>query len=62
MKGSKKISKFLKDEQLTFTERVRTWLLVDASNAVIWVIGLRQDERFAATENTKNILKITYNS
>ena len=60
MIGSKKINKFLKDEHLAFTTRAKTWLLVDASNTIIWVVGLRQDERFTATDSTKNILKITH--
>lgn len=60
MIGSKKISKYLKDEQLSFTMRARVWLLVDASNAIVWVIGHRQDSRFMHTENTKNITKINY--
>ncbi len=60
MVGSKKITKFLKDEQLPFTARARVWLLVDALNTIVWVIGYRQDNRYIGTENTNNITKIIY--
>jgi tRNA(Ile)-lysidine synthase len=59
MKGqSKKISKFFKDEKLSLLEKEKTWLLC-SDNKIIWIVGLRQDERFKIKKTTKNILQIT---
>ncbi|MBP4143095.1 tRNA lysidine(34) synthetase TilS [Flavobacterium sp. P4023] len=54
---SKKISKFFKDEKLSLLEKENTWLLC-SNNTIVWIIGLRQDERFKIDNTTKNILKI----
>lgn len=54
---SKKVSKFFKDEKLSLLEKEQTWLLY-SGDQIVWVIGLRQDERFRVTATTKNILKI----
>lgn len=54
---SKKISKFFKDEKLSLLEKENTWLLC-SNDTIIWVVGLRQDERFKIENTTKNILKI----
>ena len=54
---SKKISKFFKDEKLSLLDKENTWLLCSNDN-VVWIIGLRQDERFKIENTTRNILKI----
>jgi len=59
MKGkSKKVSKFFKDEKLSLIEKEKTWLLC-SNNQIVWIVGMRQDERFKIDETTKEILKIT---
>lgn len=57
MKGKKKISKYLKDEKLSLVDKEQTWLLL-TENKVVWVIGMRADERFKVTAKTTNRLKI----
>lgn len=57
MKGKKKISKYLKDEKLSLVEKEKTWLLT-SNNNVIWVVGMRADESFKVSDNTKQIIKI----
>ncbi len=58
MQGKKKLSKYFKDEKISIIEKENIWLLL-SENKVVWVIGMRQDERFKITENTNNIIKIT---
>lgn len=55
----KKISKFFKDEKLSVLEKENIWLLY-SDNRVVWVVGMRLDERFKVTENTTSIIKIEY--
>ncbi|CAM3379775.1 tRNA lysidine(34) synthetase TilS [Aequorivita lipolytica] len=59
MKGKKKLSKFFKDEKIPLTEKEKIWLLL-IDDQVVWVIGHRMDDRFKVTENTSEILKISY--
>jgi tRNA(Ile)-lysidine synthase len=54
---SKKVSKLFKDEKLSLIDKDNTWLLY-SNNEIVWVIGIRQDERFRIENTTKNILKI----
>ena len=54
---SKKVSKFFKDEKLSLIEKEATWLLY-SGNEIVWIVGIRQDERFGITNSSKNILKI----
>jgi len=58
---SKKVSKFLKDEKISSIEKQRIWTL-SSDNQIVWIVGLRQDERFKIDNLTKNILKITVTS
>lgn len=57
MKGKKKISKYLKDEKLSLVEKENIWVLTSEGD-ILWVIGKRADQRYKATKNTKQILKI----
>ena len=54
---SKKVSKFFKDEKLSLLEKENTWILC-SNEEIVWIIGLRQDERFGINNTTKNTLKI----
>jgi tRNA(Ile)-lysidine synthase len=60
LKGKKKISKFFKDEKLSLAAKEKTWLLC-SRESIVWVIGMRADDRFKVTDNTTNILKISTN-
>jgi len=59
MTGKKKVSKYLKDEKLSLIEKENIWLLT-SNDKVVWIVGMRNDERFKVTETTKSILKIEY--
>lgn len=59
MAGSKKLSKFFKDEKIPRTEKYSIWLLLSGEK-IVWVIGHRMDERFKVTEKTQKIVKIEW--
>jgi len=54
---SKKVSKLFKDEKLSLIEKEKTWILC-SENQIVWVVGIRQDERFKIENTTNKILKI----
>ncbi len=53
MNGKKKLSKFLRDEKINVISKAAIWVLTDAQDAIIWVVGLRADSRFQTGLNTK---------
>ncbi len=56
---SKKVNKFFKDEKLSLLDKENIWLLC-SDNQIVWVIGLRQDERFKLDITTKKSLQIRF--
>ena len=58
MKGKKKLSKFLKDEKYSKTEKEKAWVLVSNENEILYILNRRIDERFKITEHTQNYLNI----
>lgn len=58
MNGKKSVSKFYKDEKLSLDDKNQTWLLCSENN-IVWIVGLRADDRFKVTSDTTKILKIS---
>jgi len=59
MKGSKKISDYLADVKTPVIKKNELLVLTN-SGRIVWVVGLRLDDRFKVTGQTKKILKLTY--
>ena len=57
MSGLKKISDFFTDKKLSLIDKENAWLLCNGKD-IIWITGMRTDNRFRITENTKNVLVI----
>jgi len=58
MKGSKKLSKFFKDEKYSLLDKENA-LLLCSNNIIVWLIGKRLDNRFRVSAQTKSIVKIS---
>jgi hypothetical protein len=52
----KKLQDYLTDKKIDKYKKEEVYLLVDANNQIIWVIGLRQDNRSKIDSNTEHIL------
>ena len=59
MKGHKKVSDFLVDSKIPIYQKNNVMVLTSRAG-IIWVCGLRVDERFKLTETTRRILKIEF--
>ncbi|WP_439559664.1 tRNA lysidine(34) synthetase TilS [Dyadobacter sp.] len=59
MQGKKKkLSDFFTDLKMDLFTKQNTFLLVNGNQEIIWVIGLRLDERYRIEEDTVNVLQI----
>lgn len=59
MKGWKLLSDFLIDQKLSIPEKEQTWLLT-FQGQIVWVIGMRLDDRFKITDSTQKVLRVHY--
>lgn len=59
MNGSKKVSKFFKDEKFSLFDKQNTWIL-ESNDKIVWIVGYRQDDRFKIETTTQTTLKIEF--
>lgn len=59
LEGKKKVSDFLIDRKIPLYEKGNVFVLTN-KNSVIWVCGLRLDDRFKITDKTRRILKLEF--
>jgi tRNA(Ile)-lysidine synthase len=58
MKGMKKLSDFFVDEKFSLTDKESCWLLANGEE-IIWIVGVRLDDRYKITPKTTNVLVIS---
>ena len=59
MTGRKKLSDYFTDHKFSLLRKATTWILCDASGAILWIVGERTDNRFRITPTTRRALVIT---
>jgi len=61
MKGFKKVSNFLIDEKIPVHQKENTWLLCSGEK-IVWVVGMRIDNRFKINAKTTEVIKLEIKS
>lgn len=58
MTGHRLVSDFLTDRKLSVLEKRRQLVVTDATGTILWLVGLRTDNRFRVTDQTTTILRL----
>jgi tRNA(Ile)-lysidine synthase len=61
MRKKKKLARFFIDQKLPKNQKENIWVM-ESNKKIIWIVGMRIDDRFKVTDSTKEVLVITYQS
>lgn len=60
MKGKKKVSDFMIDNKIPLNLK-KTYKVFTSGEEIIWLVGMRLDDRFKITDKTKKVYQIEFN-
>lgn len=58
MQGSKLLSDMLTDAKLSLLDKRRQLVVVDANGVVVWLVGMRVDQRVAVDDTTREVIEL----
>ena len=60
MKGSRLVSDFLTDQKCSLIDKKRQLVVTDREGCIVWLVGMRTDQRFAVDSSTNQVLIVSY--
>lgn len=58
MRGQKLVSDFLTDNKVSLVDRQRQLVVADRDGRIVWLVGLRTDQRAAVSSSTRSVLRL----